>query len=490
MYLADTPFGRAWLPGVPLKAENFRLGTPLHHFFAWNERLWRPDRRYVIANDIHCLLTAFGGGERAREICALHLGLRPLIRARLGSWLLVSRDAEDPGERSGRPRDPAVLAVARRLVENFLAGIGAADPAAHAAVFAAFEELEEKVDLGALARLRQRRAKPSRGSEPRRILVIRLSAFGDFVQSTGPFEAIRRHHESDRITLLTSAPFAEFARELGWFDDVLVDRRPRQVDLRGWLALRRSLRAGGFDRVYDLQTSQRSSAYRRLFAAASPPEWSGIAKGCSHPHANLDRDRQHTIDKQAEQLLMAGIYPTPLPRLPLFCRALPKMPGGRDLVLIAPGCSPHRPAKRWPAARFGAVAQAIEAAGYLPVVVGTGTEKPLASGIRSASPGAVDLVGQTSIASLAALAQRAVLTIGNDNGVSHLAAAADCPVVVLFSQAGSDPALCAPRGRLVRIVCVPDLNELAAETVLAEALASLRQSSASAPPPHPVASWA
>ncbi len=54
-----------------------------------------------------------------------------------------------------------------------------------------------------------------------RILVIRLGALGDFVQSFGPFAAIRAHHPDANVTLLTTAPFAELARQAPWFlDDV------------------------------------------------------------------------------------------------------------------------------------------------------------------------------------------------------------------------------------------------------------------------------
>jgi len=205
------------------------------------------------------------------------------------------------------------------------------------------------------------------------------------------------------------------------------------------------------------------------------PKWSGIARGCSHPHANRDRDRQHTIDKQAEQLLMAGIYPTPLPALPPLDRALPDELETRDFVLLVPGSSPQHPAKRWPAARFAVLARALAATGIVPVVVGSAHEAPLAAVIRAACPGAVDLVGRTDIGLLAALAQHARLTVGNDTGVSHLAAAAGCPVIVLFSRE-SDPARHAPRGRLVRIFAAPDLNDLAAETVIAGAIGILRGS--------------
>ena len=148
-------------------------------------------------------------------------------------------------------------------------------------------------------------------------------------------------------------------------------------------------------------------------------------------------------------------------------------------MLLVPGSSPRHPEKRWPVERFAALARALDEAGHVPVVVGTAPEAPLAAAIRDACPAAVDLVGRTDFGMLAALAQRASLTIGNDSGVCHLAAAAGCPVIVLFAG-GTDPARCAPRGRLVRVLAEPDLAALAAETVIAEAAAMLRAPQAAA----------
>jgi ADP-heptose:LPS heptosyltransferase len=88
-----------------------------------------------------------------------------------------------------------------------------------------------------------------------------LSALGDFVQALGPAAAIRRHHAADEITLLTTRPFAELAQQSRLFDKILIDRQPKFFDLAGLLALRRVLRRGCFDRVYDLQSSDRSSLY-------------------------------------------------------------------------------------------------------------------------------------------------------------------------------------------------------------------------------------
>ncbi len=444
-----------WRRAAPLKPSDFPAGTPLHNFCAWNQAARRPDRRYVIAGDIQTLLHEFGGGEQARELCVTHLARHPLITARLGGRVLLSRASPNSAD-----AEAPAAAAARRLVDRLGAAIGCADDAAHAAGFAAFEALAAEVDLRALAGVRPHHVPAKRPNGPRRALVL------------GPTAALRRHHAADRLVLLTTAPFADFATGLGLFDEVLIDRRPKPSALREWWALRRQLRQGRFDRVYDLQTSQRSSHYLRLFSRRGRPEWSGIAPGCSHPHANLGRDRQHTIDKQAEQLLMAGISPIPQPASPPSTGELPAGLAGRDFVLLVPGSSPHRPAKRWPAACYGRLALALAEAGYVPVVVGTAEEQPLAVEIRRTCPDAVDLVGQTDLLDLAALTRAARLTVGNDTGVCHLAAAGS-PVVVLFSAA-SDPALCAPRGNLAQILAVPDLNDLEVDTVLAEALAVLR----------------
>jgi ADP-heptose:LPS heptosyltransferase len=345
-------------------------------------------------------------------------------------------------------RDPELLP--QSVAQALRAAVGSADPGTHAAVFTAFERAA------------------GHAGERRRILVIRLSALGDFIQALGPIAAIRRHHAGDHVSLLTTRPLAGFAEELGYFDEVIVDERPGLFAIHGWLRLRRRLLQGRFDRVYDLQTSNRSAAYAWLMRPGMP-EWSGVAWRCSHPHANRGRDPQHTLDKQAEQLLMAGIYPTPLPELPPLHRDLPRDLRARNFVLFVPGSSPAHPEKRWPAERFGALARAVDEAGYHPVVVGTAPEAPLATRIREVCPAVLDLTGQTDLGLLGALAQRAALTVGNDTGVCHLAAAAGCPVIVLYSG-GTDPARCAPRGRLVEVIAAADLRDLAPDPVIAAAL--------------------
>ncbi len=296
------------------------------------------------------------------------------------------------------------------------------------------------------------------------ILVIRHGALGDFVLSFPAFAAIRARHPEARITVQTTAPFRALAERAPWFDAVVIDPRPRWWDVAGLLRVRRQLR--GHDFVYDLQTSGRSTRYFRL---AGRPPWSGIARGCSHPHDNPLREVMHTLERQHEQLEMAGVTEFPAPDLTWLRTAARDLP--RPYALLVPGAAPHRPEKRWPAERFGMLATILQARGVTPVVIGTATEARLAATIADVCPEVVDLTGKTAIADIFGLAEGAVLAVGNDTGPMHLAAASGCACVVLFSAA-SDPALTAPRGpggRWPRLLRVADLSDLPVERV-AEAL--------------------
>jgi len=299
-----------------------------------------------------------------------------------------------------------------------------------------------------------------------RILVIKLGALGDFVQAMGPAAAIRRHHAGAEIVLLTTKPFADLARDCPYFDKVWLDERPRLTDPASVLRLRRRLRDGGFVRVYDLQTSDRSSFYYHLMAPGKRPEWSGIARFASHPHDNPGRDAMHTLDRQADQLRRAGIAGVPTPDLSWAARDVTRFGVPEPYVLLIPGGSAHRPEKRWPVAQFAALASRLAAAGVTPVAIGGPGEAALGAAIAAACPQTRDLTGRTGFGEIVGLASRAHRTVGNDTGPMHLAVAGGSPATVLYSAA-SDPALTAPRGRDVRILRRPRLDDLTVEEVAA-----------------------
>jgi ADP-heptose:LPS heptosyltransferase len=306
------------------------------------------------------------------------------------------------------------------------------------------------------------------------ILVIKLGALGDFIQALGPLAAIRGHHAGARIVLLTTAPFVAFARASPYVDDIWMDERPKLHEVRGWLSLRRRLRNAHFMRVYDLQTSGRSSHYFRLFWPGPYPEWSGIARGCSHPHANPQRDFMHNVDSRAEQLRMAGIMHCPPPDLSWAAGDVSHFGLASRYAMLVPGGAPHRPAKRWPVERYAELAARLAGQGVQPVLIGAAAEGTLHGVIRTRCAAAISLAGKTTLMNLATLARGALVAIGNDTGPMHLAAAAGCPLVVLYSHE-SDPALCGQRGDRVIYIRRPSLNDVGVSEVLDSVAAQMER---------------
>ncbi|MAI49464.1 MAG: ADP-heptose--LPS heptosyltransferase [Rhodospirillaceae bacterium] len=291
-----------------------------------------------------------------------------------------------------------------------------------------------------------------------RLLVVKLGALGDFVLATGPFAAIRAAHPNEEIVLLTTAPFADFARASGYFDEVWIDERPSRVALLAIQRLRQRLRSGRFYRVYDLQTSSRSSWYFWLMGGFMRPQWSGIAVGCSHPHANRNRNSMHTIERQAEQLSMAGIAETPFPDLSWATSDISRFDLPARFAIMIPGGAAHRPAKRWPPEGYRALGENWLEQGVTPVIVCGPDETDLAAEIADGRE-MVNLAGETSFADIAELSCRAAGAVGNDTGPMHIAAICNCPSVVLFSDE-SDPSITAPRGPDVQVLRREKLADL------------------------------
>jgi len=302
------------------------------------------------------------------------------------------------------------------------------------------------------------------------ILVIKLGALGDFIQACGPFQAIRQHHTGANITLLTTAPFVPIAEASGYFDTVWIDRRPSLFQISGWIRLRGLLRSKEFTRVYDLQTSDRTAFYFKLFERSHLPEWSGIARGCSHPHRNPERNSMHTLDRQSEQLSQAGIDDVPPPELGWLSSPIEKFRLPRKYALLVPGGSAERANKRWPAERYRELAAKLVSSGINVFLLGEAVERELHVQVAEDLDGVISLGGETSLGELAELGRLSEVTVGNDTGPMHIIAAGKRPTLVLFGKA-SDPKLCAPRGQNLRCLIgagVDSISNISVEDVWSE----------------------
>lgn len=113
---------------------------------------------------------------------------------------------------------------------------------------------------------------------------------------------------------------------------------------------------------------------------------------------------------------------------------------GAPTVVLHPGSGGR--AKNWPLPHFYALADALEDRG-LPATwcAGPAEEFDVPAGRRLPSMALADLAGVLA---------GSRLYVGNDSGVSHLAAAAGCPSVVIFGP--TDPSVWAPVGPRVTVL--------------------------------------
>ncbi len=296
-----------------------------------------------------------------------------------------------------------------------------------------------------------------------RILVIKHGALGDLIQAMDAFQALRRHHATAELVLMTSPAYAALAQAIPWFDRIWLDKRPRLHEISAWWAIRKTFAAESFNRVYDLQCSSRTVRYFQMLPRRQRPEWVGAAPGCSHPNPDFSRSPSNR-QKMAAQLAIAGV-PAPEPAdlswlsAPVGHLGLPER-----FALLIPGCSPHLPHKRWPAQRYGLLAQRLAECGLAAVAVGTAVDRAAIDGVRAVAPGLVDLGGRTTLFELAAVARQAGVAVGNDTGATFLASAVGTPTLMLMSS-HTDPLVSAPWGPGARWLKREDLSGLPVEDV-------------------------
>jgi heptosyltransferase-1 len=225
-------------------------------------------------------------------------------------------------------------------------------------------------------------------------------------------------------------------------------------------ALRRALKAGGYDAVLDLQGAIRSAVVARL---AGSHRLIGEAEPRERAARRLFTERvptrgAHVIEQDVElAAAVAGDDLTPVqPWLPVDPAAEAWAMGilawgkNQPAVLINPGAGWG--AKRWPVERYAAVAQALTGRGFRVLVNAGPGEEPLAEAIHSSTGTATPL--NCSLAQLIALTRRVALVIAGDTGPLHLACALGRPVVGIYGP--TDPSRNGPFGTRFKVLRSPE----------------------------------
>ena len=248
-----------------------------------------------------------------------------------------------------------------------------------------------------------------------RRLLIRPGAIGDLIVSLPALESLKTEYlevwvASQNTPLVRFADRARGIASTGLDLVGVTEPSPRLVE---------ELRA--FDSIVSWYGSNRSEFREAVealglpftFLPALPAQGAGI----------------HATDFYLEQARSLGSLASEgIPRIP--CATQP----GNFAVIHPFSGSPR---KNWPLENFRNLARRIEIA--LPVRWCAGPEDPPLP----------DAVRIDDLYELACWLGSASLYVGNDSGVTHLAAAAGAPVLALFGP--TDPEIWAPRGPNVRV---------------------------------------
>ena len=313
-----------------------------------------------------------------------------------------------------------------------------------------------------------------------RLLVVRLGAMGDILHALPAVTALRIAHPAWTIEWVVEPTWRALlaaqqsaGRDTGNNQPMqpLVDRihiasskqwRKKPLSgrtLREIGSLRRTLKAGRFDAVLDLQGAVRSAVIarmassRRLIGESHPRE--AIARWLFTER--IETHTSHVIEQDIEVAsAVAGDTLAPVqPWLPADPEAEAwageQLRPGEPTVLINPGAGWG--AKRWPAERYADVARALLNRGVRVLVNAGPGELVLANSIIEKTGGGASLL-LCSVEQLIAITRRISLAIAGDTGPLHLACALGRPVVGIYGP--TDPSRNGPFGTPFKVLRSPE----------------------------------
>ena len=307
--------------------------------------------------------------------------------------------------------------------------------------------------------------------------VLRSGALGDFVLTFPVLAAIRRLFARAEVVLGARSQFGRLACASGLADDLVSEDSPEIVRLYaeppdGGRALRERL--GRFDVAVSFVLSPEvrrnllAAGVRELHCRAARPRRPDnvVVPTGPHPSSGL-----HAADHLLA--VMSGLGPArriasaregacvPSPAVPRLtlreedCAEAETLLRGQALeprryLALHPGSG--SPNKDWPLERFVDLARRVRTELGLKVLVVAGpVEEERRGEIEAAFCGTADmLLWRPELVTLAGVLAASAAYLGNDSGVTHLAAAVGARVVAVFGP--TDPAVWGPRGEEVRVL--------------------------------------
>jgi heptosyltransferase-2 len=303
----------------------------------------------------------------------------------------------------------------------------------------------------------------SRPIQSQPILVVPYMWIGDFVRCHSVVKLLRARWPDRPVDMLTTtlcAPLLDYMP--GVRKGIVWDLPRRRLPFGEYRALAERLRVEDYGTALIMLRTWKSALAPFL---AGIPERVGFAGEARFFLLNDlrwgERRLERMIDRCGSLALPKGApLPAdwPLPELIVpaaavteWCSRNGLVADGSPVIALAPGAVGQ--GKRWPAAHYAELAQALVQEGATIWVLGGPQEKPLAAEIvQQAGARAHDLTGPDLRNAVLAL-KAANLAVSNDSGLMHVAAAIGTPTVGIFGP--TRPRLWAPLNPLVAAIEPP-----------------------------------
>ncbi len=295
---------------------------------------------------------------------------------------------------------------------------------------------------------------------PKKILIMKFSGFGNIVLALPTIRAIRKKYPKSEIVFLThTINKAVIEKESSINRIEIFDIAGTLGTIQNILKLFESIKKENFDLVIDLEQFSRFSALVSFFSKAETKiGFSTEGQGREKLYdIKIDyNNNQHTsktfgdIAKKLNALIdfsNTKISLTIQDKRNVDNLLKQKNILAKDvLVGIHPGCGINNPKRKWQKEKFAKLADfLIEEYGYKIFFTGTGKEDELIKEIQSMMENSsVNFCNTTNIRESAELISRCKFFISNDTGPLHLASAMKIPVVSFFGP--NTPLLYGPLG--------------------------------------------
>lgn len=253
------------------------------------------------------------------------------------------------------------------------------------------------------------------------VIVLRALGLGDLLTAVPALRAVARAFPAIRRTLLAPPSLAPLAYLTGAVDAVVPASglgSPPPGAPRGAVAVNLHGRGPQSHRLLLATRPARLLAFAHADVpeSADGPPW---------------RPDEREVARWCRLLGAFGIAADP-DDLDLALPSIAVAPAARGATLLHPGAASG--ARRWPVARWAAVARAECAVGRRVVVTGSRDERALAAAVAAAAGLRDDVVlaGTLDLVGLAGVVAAAGRVVCGDTGVAHLATALRTPSVLLF----------------------------------------------------------